>query len=185
MTPEPRSESGQPPEIEALKPALLERFGSDFLALVENMGLQNAAHLRELLDAAPDEQDELVLAWMRAAAAMEAEWRAQSRRLPGASQITLSRHMAIRLPSPRAALVAQQAAESATPAEVVEPPAPTPRERESAQRRIRLELAIAEARAALQRIDAVDRLVDADRQAIVAELEDIMALISRRIRIGG
>jgi hypothetical protein len=62
----------------------------------------------------------------------------------------------------------------------VEPP--TPEERASAQRRIRLERAIGEAHAALQRVDAVDRLVEADRQAIVAQLEDVLSLISRRLR---
>lgn len=185
-TPSPTQPDAAPAagaDVEALKPALLARFGPDFVGLVDNMALHNAAHLRELLDAPTDEQDQLVMAWMKAAVALEAEWSAQSRRLASGQQLSLARHMEIRLPSPRAALAVQQAPQP--PAKTAEQEPPTPRERMSAQRRIRLELAIAEARAALRRVDALDQLVEVDRQAIVGELEEMMSEISRRLRPGG
>ena len=168
--------------VEAMRRVLLERFGADFVGLVDHMGLFNEVHIGELLDARPDEQHRMGMAWMRAATKLEAAWAAQSRRLTGA-QVSLARYMEISMPSPRQAEQAEQA-ERARPvarASAGEPP-PTPRERESARRRIRLERAIAEARAAMLRVDALDSLAEPDRQAIVAQLEDIMSLISRRLR---
>jgi hypothetical protein len=170
--------------LEVMKSMLLERFGPDFITLVEGMGIHNRAHFQELLDASPDEERQLVTAWVRAAAAIEAEWSAHARRLPPSAQVTLARHMEMRLPSPRTALDRQQSAD-APPAAVPAAEPPTARERVSAQRRIRLELAIADAREALRRVDAVDQLVEADRQAIVAELEELMSLIGRRLQPGG
>ncbi|MBM4420735.1 MAG: hypothetical protein FJ034_03945, partial [Chloroflexi bacterium] len=64
--------------------ALLERFGADFVALVDHMGLFNAPHIDELLAARPDEQDRLGMAWLSAATALEAGWAAQARRGGGA-----------------------------------------------------------------------------------------------------
>lgn len=168
-----------------MKPALLERFGSDFVGLLDDIGLRRAAHLRELLGASPDEQDQLVMAWMKAAATLEAEWAARSRRPSPDGHVSLARYMEIRLPSPRAALAAQQTPQQSPLASASAVAPPTPRERESAQRRIRLEGAIAEARTALLRIGALDQLVEVDRAAVVAELEEVQALISRRLRIGG
>jgi hypothetical protein len=168
-------------EVEAMERTLLARFGPDFVSLVRHMGLSNAAHLRELLQAGDDEQSQLVMAWMKAAAALESEWAADARR-SGEAQMSLARYLEIRLPSPRNALLAYEAEQARRAAAAVPEKPPTPEERMSAQRRIRLERAIEEAREALQRVDAVDRLVEADRQAIVAQLEDVLSLISRRLR---
>ncbi|MBM4415243.1 MAG: hypothetical protein FJ035_03090 [Chloroflexi bacterium] len=180
------AEAPQPAAVEATRRALLDRFGADFVALVDHMGLVNPVHIDELLAARPDEQDRLGMAWLSAATALEAGWAAQARR-GGGAPVSLARYMAIRLPSPREALRAQQAgppppAVPPHPAAASAAQSPTPRERESARRRIRLERAIVEARDALLRVDALDRLVDADRQAVVAQLEDVMTMISMRLR---
>lgn len=178
---EAQSAEEQPTEAEAMKPLLLERFGPEFVDLVDRMGLTKAAHLRELLDARHDEQHQLAMAWIRAAATLEEDWTAQSRRQTGGEQIGLARYLEIRLPSPSAALAAQRARAAGQAVKPPPAPPPTPREKESAQRRIRLEGAITEARTALQRVDAIDSLVAQDRQAIVAQLEDLISLISRRL----
>jgi hypothetical protein len=183
----PQRRDGTPPDIEAMRPALRERFGADFVKLVEDMGLP-LAHLRDLLDATPEQQQlAMAAAWMRAAAKLEGEWSAHTRRAGPEGYMSLARYLEIRQPSPAAALKAELEPPDppSQPAAAPEPPPPTQAERISAQRRIRIERAIAEARAALQRIDALDQLVPADRQAIVAELEDVISLISRRLRIGG
>lgn len=163
-----------------MRSALLERFGPEFVGLVAQMGLSIQEHLAELLDSRPEEQQQLAMAWMRAATALEADWAALARRDGGAG-MDLARYLEVRLPSPRRALAAQQYAQQQKVAEQVSPPEPTPRERASAQRRIRLEAAIDEARAAVRRVDAIDRLVDDDRQAIVAQLEELISVISRRL----
>ncbi len=174
-------------EFESMRPALLERFGPDFLRLAGDMVLP-LSHLRELLSAPPDEhQLAMAAAWITAAARHEADWAAQSRRPASGGHVSLARYMEIRLASPGAALAAQdqppKPADPTAAGRTEEPP--TPAERVSAQRRIRLELAIADVRAALQRVQALEQLVEADRQAIVAELEEVMSLISRRLQPGG
>ncbi|MBX7112417.1 MAG: hypothetical protein K1X87_11320 [Dehalococcoidia bacterium] len=173
------SEAG---DLEGLTSRLAERFGGDFVGLVRQMGLVKEEHLRELLDAPSDEQQELAMAWMRAATLLEAEWEGHARR-QGGQEMALARYLEIRLPSPRRALEAQRYAQQqkASTQASAEAPPPSPRERESAQRRIRLEAAIAEAREAIRRVDAIDRLESADRQAIVQQLEELISVISRRL----
>lgn len=160
---------------------MAEQFGADFVGLVSQMGLVKEEHLRELLDAGAEEQQELAMAWMRAATLLEAEWEGQARR-QGESEMGLARYLEIRLPSPRRALEAHRYAQqqkASTPTS--EAPPPSARERESAQRRIRLEAAIGEARAAIRRVDAIDRLEPADHQTIVQQLEELISVISRRL----
>jgi hypothetical protein len=183
----PEAHSPAAGHVEAQRRELLERFGADFVGLVDHMGLFSEAHVAELLEAGPGEQHRLAMAWLNAATKLEADWAAQSRR-PGGSHVSLARYMELRLPSPRVALQAQQLPQAQqehqallTAAAPAAAP-PTPRDRESARRRIRLERAIAEARAALLRVDALDSLVGPDRQAVVAQLEDLMSLLSRRLR---
>jgi hypothetical protein len=180
-------QAAQAAEVESIRPALLERFGADFVKLVDDMRLP-VGHLRELLDAPADEQQlAMAGAWMQAAAKHEAEWAAQSRRSAAGGHVSLARYMEIRLASPRAALKAQQDHESrpADPPSTGVTDEPTPAERLSAQRRIRLEQAIVEARSALGRIQSLDQLVEADRRLVVAELEEVMSLIGRRLQPGG
>lgn len=181
------ADTTKPAQVEAMRRALLERFGEDLVGLVDHMGFFNEVHIGELLDARQDEQHRLAMAWISTATKLEADWAAQSRR-PGGAHVSLARYLEIRLPSPREAermqqgQQVQQAQRERPAAEASAGEPPTPRERESARRRIRLERAIAEARAAMLRVDALDLLVEPDRQAIVAQLEDIMSLISRRLR---
>ncbi len=159
---------------------LAERLGADFVGLVSQMGLLKEEHLRELLDAPAGEQQQLAMAWMRAATLLEAEWEGQARR-QGGTELSLARYLEVRLPSPRRALEAQEYAQRQKAAEQAPEAPPSPRERESAQRRIRLEAAIREAREAIRRVDAIDRLESADRQAIVQQLEELISVISRRL----
>lgn len=167
-------------ELEGLTSRLAERFGGDFVGLVRQMGLVKEEHLQELLAAPAEEQQELAMAWMRAATLLEAEWEGQARR-QGAQEMGLARYLEIRLPTPRRALEAQRYAQQQKASTTSEAPPPSARERESAQRRIRLEAAVAEARAAIRRVDAIDRLEAADRQAIVQQLEELISVISRRL----
>ena len=176
------ADAPQEADVEAITSKLSERFGPDFVALVTQMGLSRKDHFLQLLNARQDEQDHLAMAWMRAAATLEANWSGQSRR-QGREDMTLARYLEIRLPSPRDALAAELAPPPVAAAAPAPAPAapPTPRERESAQRRIRLETAIEDARAAVRRVDGIERLVDADRQAIIGQMEELISIISRRI----
>lgn len=168
-------------DLEAMTAQLAEGLGADFIALASQMGMLKADHLRELVNAGADEQSQLAMAWMRAATLLEAEWEGHARRQGGAD-MSLARYLEIRLPSPRRALEAQQYAQRQKESAQATPVAPpSPRERESAQRRIRLEAAIGEAREAIRRVDAIDRLVEGDRQAIVQQLEELISVISRRL----
>ncbi|MGE0134611.1 MAG: hypothetical protein AB7L91_10925 [Dehalococcoidia bacterium] len=176
------AESPQSDAVEVLTAQLGERFGGEFEGLVRQMGLLREEHLRELLDAGAEEQEHLAMAWMRAATLLEAEWEAQARRQGGGHEMTLARYLEIRLPSPRRALEAQRYAQQQKASAQASEGAPlSARERGSAQRRIRLEAAIGEAREAIRRVDAIDRLEPLDRQAIVQQLEELISVISRRL----
>ncbi|MGE0229599.1 MAG: hypothetical protein AB7I38_07185 [Dehalococcoidia bacterium] len=179
--PQGAAETSRGGGAESLAAQLGERFGGEFEGLVRHMGLLREEHLRELLDAGDEEQQQLAMAWMRAATLLEGEWEAQARR-QGGHEMPLARYLDIRLPSPRRALEAQRyAQQQRTSAEASAAPPPSARERGSAQRRIRLEAAIGEAREAIRRVDAIDRLEPMDRQAIVQQLEELISVISRRL----